>query len=124
MNLKELTDYQLYELIQNKKLDSTIAKLVNEEFKARQLSLAQIQQIITRHDAQFRPEEDESLSLSHKIFLIVFPFLTIIQAILAGKYLANNKQRKWRDFWFYICVGYLAWTVAVIITARPLRKQR
>jgi hypothetical protein len=124
MNLKELTDYQLYELIQNKKLDSTIAKLVNEEFKARQLSLAQIQQIITRHDAQFRPEEDESLSLSHKIFLIVFPFLTIIQAILAGKYLANNKHRKWRDFWFYICVGYLAWTIAVIITARPLRKQR
>ena len=70
MNLKELTDYQLYELIQNKKLDSTIAKLVNEEFKARQLSLAQIQQIITRHDAQFQPEEDESLSLSHKILVI------------------------------------------------------
>ena len=123
MNLKELTDYQLYELIQNKKLDSTITKLANEEFRARQLSLEQIQQIISRHDAQFQPEKDESLSLSHKIFLIVFPFLTIIQAIAAGKYLANNKQRKWRDFWLYICVGYLAWTIGVIIAVRLLRKQ-
>jgi hypothetical protein len=104
-------------------LDSAITKLANEEFKARELSLEQIHQIVTRHDAQFRPEKDEPLGLSHKIFLIVFPFLTIIQAIVAGKYLANNKQRKWKDFWLYICVGYLAWTVGIIITVRLLRKQ-
>lgn len=123
MNLKELTDYQLYALFQNKKLDSAITKLANEEFKARELSSQQIHQIVTRHDAQFQPEKHEPLSLAHKIFLIVFPFLTIIQAIVAGKYLANNKQRKWKDFWLYICVGYLAWTVGIIITVRLLRKQ-
>jgi hypothetical protein len=123
MNLKELTDYQLYELIKNKKLDSTISKLANDEFKARQLSLEEIQQIIARHDAHFQPEKDEPLSLSYKIFLIVFPFFTIIQAIIAGNYLANNQQRKWKDFWLFICVGYLAWTVGIIITVRLLRKQ-
>jgi hypothetical protein len=52
MNLKELTDYQLYELIQNKKLDSTIAKLVNEEFRARQLSLQMLKTFIKGRKAK------------------------------------------------------------------------
>jgi len=124
MNLKELTNYQLYELIQNKKLDTTITRLANDEFKARQLSVDQIQQIIARHDAQFQPERDEPLSVTHKIFLVIFPFLTIIQAIIASKYLATNNRKKWRDFWLYICIGYLVWTVGVIVVVRLLWSHR
>jgi hypothetical protein len=124
MNLKELTDYQLYVLIQNQKLDSTITRLANEEFKTRQLSFDQIQQIVAKHDAQFQPETDEPLSISHKIFLVIFPFLTIIQAIMAGKYLATNKRKKWRDFWLYICIGYFAWTVGIIVVVRLVWKHR
>lgn len=123
MSLKELTDYQLYELIQNKKLDSTIRNSANNEFQARKLSVDQIQQVIAKHDAQFQPEKDEPLSLSDKIFLIAFPFLTMIQAIIAGKYLVRNERKKWRDFWLYICIGYLAWTVGIIIVVKLMRKQ-
>ena len=52
-------------------VDLSIRKAANVEFEDRKLTFEQIGEIIKRHDAQFQPDKD--LSLSYKIFLIVFP---------------------------------------------------
>jgi hypothetical protein len=122
MNEKELTNYQLYALIQNHKLDPSIRDLANREFDSRKLTIEQIGEIVNRHDAQFQPDKDEGLSLSYKLFLIVFPAVLTIQVLIAGRDLANNKRKKWKDFWLFVSLGYLFWTIAIILIVRLFRK--
>jgi hypothetical protein len=44
--LATLTDYQLYEIIQNATLDETLRKSANDEFNKRKLTFEEIQQIV------------------------------------------------------------------------------
>ena len=118
MNLSNLADYQLYEIIQNPKSDKDIKKLANDEFTNRKLSVDQIQKIISIHDAQFRPENDQALELKYKLILILFPFFIPIQSVFAGRWLAKGQKRKWKDYWFYLSLGYLFWTIIIILFAR------
>jgi hypothetical protein len=118
MNLSSLTNYQLYEIIQNSKLDSGIRKLANDEFNSRRLSIDEIQKIVSRRDAHFLPEKNESLKLQYKILLILFPFVIPIQSVFAGKWLASGHKRKWKDYWFYLSLGYLFWTITIILIAK------
>jgi hypothetical protein len=122
MNVTEPSNYQLYPLIQNDKLDSSIRKLANTEFENRKLTLEQIQQIVRQHDIHFKPDKDEGLSILNKCFLIVVPAFFTIQVLIAGRYLANNERKKWKDFWLYVSLGYLFWTVAIILFFRLSRK--
>jgi hypothetical protein len=122
MNEKELTNYQLYALIQNHKLDPSIRDLANREFDSRKLTIEQIEEIVERYDAQFQPDKDEGLSLAYKLFLIVFPAVLTIQVLIAGRDLANNKRKKWKDFWLFVSLGYLFWTIAIILIVRLFRK--
>jgi hypothetical protein len=117
MNPSNLTNYQLYEIIQNSQLDKRIRDIANEEFNNRKLSIDQIQQIIARHDSLFKKTE-ESLSLKYKTLLVIFPFFIPIQSINAAKFLANGQKRKWKEYWFYISLGYLLWTVLIILFFR------
>lgn len=118
MDLSNLTDYQLYEIIQNSKLDNDIRKLANNEFNKRKLSIDQIQEIIARHDTQFQPAKDEPLKIQYKLLLIIFPFFIPIQSAFSGKWLAKGQKRKWKDYWFYLSLGYLFWTIAVILFSK------
>ena len=122
MNVTELSNNQLYALIQNNKLDPSIRNIANREFDSRKLSLEQIGEIVKKHDAQFQPDKDEGLSLGYKILLIVFPAVLTIQILIAGRDLANNKRRRWKDFWFFVSIGYLFWTIAIILIVRLTRK--
>lgn len=118
MDLSGVTNYQLYVIIQNTRLDSSIRKLANDEFNNRNLSLDEIQKIVSRHDAQFLPDKNDSLKLQYKILLILFPFFIPIQSVFAGKWLASGHKRKWKDYWFYLSLGYLFWTIIVILIAK------
>ena len=82
----------------------------------------QIQEIVIQHDRHFKPEKDEGLSMSNKIFLIIVPAFITIQVLIAGRYLANNERTKWKDFWLYGSLGYLFWTIAIILFFTLSRK--
>jgi hypothetical protein len=122
MEVKELSNYQLYALIQNHKLDPSIRNLANSEFDSRKLTIEQIGEIVNRHDAQFKPDKDEGLSLAYKIFLVLFPAVLTIQVLIAGRDLANNRRKKWKDFWLFVSLGYLFWTIAIIFIVRLTRR--
>jgi hypothetical protein len=118
MDLSSLTNYQLYEIAQNSRLDTEIRKKANDEFNNRKLSVDDIQKIIATHNAHFRPDRDEPLKLLYKFLLILFPFLIPVQSVFAGKWLAKGHKRKWKEYWFYLSLGYLFWTIVVIFIAK------
>jgi len=114
MNLSKLTDYQLYELIQNSKLDKDLRNLANSEFNNRKLGIEKIQEIVQRHDTQFEPEKDEPLNAEYKILILLFPLVIPIQSLFATKWLAIGQKRKWKEYWFYLTLGYFIWTILII----------
>jgi len=120
MDLSKLTDYQLYEIIENSQLDKDIRNLANAEFNSRKLSCDQIKQLVLRHDSEFKPSPNQPLETKYKFLLILFPFFISlpIQAIIANKYLIRGQKRKWKDYWFYISVDYLVWTVGIILFSK------
>ncbi len=120
MNLSQLTDYQLYQIIQNSRLDNGIRKLANQEFDNRKLSIDQIQALILNHDKHFKPDKEMSLQAGLKIAIVLFPFFIPIQSLFAVMWLAKGHKRKWKDYWLYLSIGYLFWTVMVIFLAKYL----
>jgi hypothetical protein len=118
MDISRLTNYQLFEIIQNSRLDTEIRKTANDEFNNRKLSAEEIQKIVARHDAQFQPDKDEGLKPEYKLLLILLPFVIPIQSAFAGKWLAKGQKRKWKEYWLYLSLGYLLWTIIVILIAK------
>lgn len=118
MDTKHLSNYQLYEIIQNDKIDFNIRNLANVEFINRKLSLEEVQLIIAKHDLQFKPEMENGLKLSYKLILILFPFFFYIHSLIAGRILAEGNKIKWKEYWKYICFGYLLWTLIVILFSK------
>lgn len=118
MNFTDLSDYQLYEIIQNLKLDDNIRKQANEEFNNRKLTIDQIQKIIAQHDAAFHPGQDEPLELKYKLLLVLFPFFIPIHSAFSGKWLAKGQKRKWKNYWLYLSLGYLFWTIVIILVSK------
>ena len=122
MNVENLSNSQLYVLIQNENLDASICKVANEEFERRKLTIEQIQEIVSQFDSQYKPADEEGLGLPNKIFLVVVPAFFSIQMLNAAKYLAKGQKRKWRDFWLFVCIGWLAWAVGFILYFRFARR--
>lgn len=118
MDFSGLTNYQLYELIQNSRLDAQIRKAANDEFNNRKIGVDEIQQIVARHDVHFQPDKGETLKPVYKLLLILFPFVIPVQSAFAGKWLAKGQKSKWKSYWFYLSLGYLFWTIIVILVAK------
>jgi hypothetical protein len=118
MDCTTLSDYQLYEIIQNGNLDKAIRQVANDEFNKRKLSLDQIQGLIAKHDSQYSPDKDKGLKTSYKLLLIVCPFFIEIHSLFAGRMLAKGQKQKWKDYWMYICLGFLTWTIGIILYAK------
>lgn len=118
MDSSNLSDYQLYEIIQNEKLSQKIRQSANDEFRKRKLSIGQIQELISKHDSQFSPDTKDGLAVQHKILLVIFPLFVEIHSLIAGRMLAKGHKRKWKDYWIYVCIGFFIWTVAIILFAK------
>ncbi len=118
MDSTNLSNYQLYGIIQNKNLSHTIRQSANEEFDKRRLSIDKIQELILKHDSQFSPDKVEGLKIQYKLMLIIFPFFVEIHSLVAGRMLAKGYKRKWKDYWIYVCLGFFIWTVAIIVFAK------
>jgi hypothetical protein len=118
MDSTNLSDYQLYEIIQNMRLDQNIRQAANDEFNKRKLSIDQIQQLIAKHDSQFTSDKEEGIQTKYKILLTICPLFIEIHALIAGRMLAKGQKQKWKDYWLFICLGYLTWTIAIMILAK------
>lgn len=118
MDLSQLSNYQLFEIIQNASLDSNIRKDANAEFDRRKISIDEINQLISAHDSLYKPDRETGLDIKYKIILVVFPFFIFLHNIIASLILDKRKERKFKQYWFYLALGYLFWTVLVILFAR------
>ena len=118
MNLKELTNYQLYEIIQNQKLDRQLRTAANDEFNVRKLSDSEIQEIISKHDSLFHQDKNEPLSVRYKILAVTIPFFWVVHVLSTSRYLARGQKRKWNQYWLFFCIGLVSWTIAIILFAR------
>src|SRR5438128_1274868 len=114
MDTSGLSDYQLYEIIQNKKLHNHVRIIANKEFNKRNLTINELRDIVIRHESIAKPENDQPLSLQYKIFLILFPFFPAIHGIIASRFLSNGEKKKWKAYWLYICLGYTFWTLVLL----------
>lgn len=118
MSINSLSNSQLYALIQNDKLDPLIRKAANDEFTRRGLAIEEIQKIVSEFDSQYKPVDQEGLDLAHKIFLIIVPAFFTIQMLVAGRYLAKGQKKKWKDFWLFVCIGWIVWTIGFVLFFR------
>ena len=118
MNLSQLTNYQLFEIIQNTAIDRDIRKNADTEFNKRKISIDEISELVSIHDSLYKPEKESGLALKYKILLVLFPFFIVIHNIIAALILDKGKQYKFRQYWFYITLGYLLWTLLVILFAK------
>jgi hypothetical protein len=122
MSVENLSNSQLYAIIQNEQMDASIRKIANEEFTRRNLTIEQIQEIVRHFDLQYKPARQEGLGLANKIFLVAVPAFFTIQVLVAGRYLASGQKKKWKDFWRYVCLGWLVWTIGFILYFRFARR--
>jgi hypothetical protein len=118
MNFKQLSNYQLYEIIQNQKLDKDIRTLATDEFDLRKLTMEQIREIIKKRESLFQPEKGEHLNFKYKIVALIIPFFWVIHVLMTSRYLARGQKRKWNEYWLFFCIGLLLWTIAIIIIAK------
>ena len=122
MSIDNLSNSQLYAIIQNKQIDASIRKIANEEFTSRNLTIEQIQEIVNHFDSEYKPADQEGLDLVNKIFLVAVPAFFTIQVLIAGRYLASGQKKKWKDFLFFACLGWIVWTIGVILYFRLVRR--
>ena len=112
MDLTKLSEYQLYEIIQNMNLDKDIRNSANVEFNNRNLSTDKINQIIALHDSRFKPDV-QGLQFWVKFLLILLPLFPI-QIFFAGQFLARGEKQKWKEYWLFLSIGYLFWAIVII----------
>jgi hypothetical protein len=118
MNLKQLSNHQLYEIIQNRKLNKDIRTSADNEFNSRRLTKEEILEIVIRRDSMLRPDRDEPLSIKYKIVAVLIPFFWVIHVLMTSTYPARNQNRKWKEYWLFFCIGVLLWTIVVILIGK------
>ena len=118
MDTSQLTDYQLYEIIQDKKLHNHIRIVANKEFNKRNLSINDLREIVLRHESLYNKVEEKALPWQYRILLIICPFILPLHTIIASRFLTGNANRKWKAYWLYICFGFVVWTIALLAFSR------
>ena len=116
--MSKLSNYQLFEIIQNTSLNKSIRNEANTEFDKRKISIDEVSQLVSLHDSRYKPDKETGLDLKYKLILVVFPFFIFLHNIIAAVILDKRKEYKFKQYWFYLALGYLLWTVIVILFAR------
>ena len=118
LNFDLLSNYQLYELVRNKNLDVDIRLIANTIFEKRGLSINAIHELEEKHNSQFKFKDPIGLEAYQKIILIVCPAFIVIHNLIAGRLYAKGKIQKWKDYWFYFCLGCILWTIVIVLYAK------
>lgn len=120
MNLNQLTNFQLYEIIQNAKLDKHLKSAAQHEYNLREVTGEEIGEIVRRHNSIYQSRHSEPLSLKYKMVALVIPFLWVVHVLITSRYPARGQRRKWNEYWLCVCFGLLLWTIAIIVIGRHI----
>lgn len=118
LNFDLLSNYQLYELVRNKNLDVDIRLLANNIFEKRDLNINEIKELEEKHNSLFVSKDPIGLETYQKIILIICPAFILIHSLIAGRLYAKGKIQKWKDYWFYLCLGCMLWTIGIVLYAK------
>ena len=113
MDTSQLTDYQLYEIIQDKKLHNHIRIVANKEFNKRNLSINDLREIVMRHESLSNKEEEKPLAWQYKLLLIICPFILPLDSIISRRFFSGKLNLKWKTYWLYICSGVILWSIVL-----------
>lgn len=121
MNTASLSTFQMYALLKNSKLNKEIKNSVQIEFNNRNLSTDEIDELQTKYDYVVLADKTSRLKPIHKILLIVFSLLIIVQYVniifpaLAAYLLGKGKIKMHNAYWLYLKIGIVIWCIILII---------
>ena len=118
MNADKLSNYQLFKIIGNKRLDSEIRIVAKTELNVRRLSSEEIETLINTTASKYSNADKESLSIIYKLIAMLIPFLWVVHILLTSRYLAHGKVKKWNEYWRYFCLGLVVWAMIAILIGR------
>lgn len=122
--MPEPSNYQLYVLIRNKKLQPAIRRAAQALWDARHVNEAEQQQLKKRWDNFSRPEQDRPMKMKFRLLVLFFPFAPetgILQAFISSCLLAYGHRKKWRNYWNAVMLGHLLWLIALTLLFYLLR---
>ncbi len=118
MEFQALSDQELYNLIQDKKLAPEALEIARQEFLIRNLSIEVVDILGMNREAAIIKLNNKGLSLIDKLSIIVFPFVPRLQVAFANKHLAKKNLKSWKQHWNYVALGFAFWTIVIILFAR------
>lgn len=122
MATSNLSNYQLYALLQNRGLDGSIHEQVKTELERRRLSAEEWERLRRKYVTHYPLDDGPGLSIGEKLLLILVPAVFTLQVLWATRDLASHKRRRWKDFWFYVSIGYFVWKVVILLLVRWLKR--
>ena len=118
MNPKALSDQQLYAMVMDQSLPEKVKAVVNEEFKLRGFTQAVIDQLAVTYEHQQQQDLHSDVGWGEKLFIVLFPFFTLIHAIVANRHIKQGAPHRWRKHWNLLTLGYLLWTLFIFLFAK------
>jgi hypothetical protein len=115
---KDLSDFQLYSLIMGSNLEHDLKSELEKEFKSRNFSFQQLDEMEMKLKPLNQTENQEGLSLSGKAIIIAIPFFILIHAIFANRHIKKGAQKKWRQYWNYIILGHFIWSILLMLIVK------
>lgn len=123
MKLKELSDFQVYALYQNKNLPYFFKKFVDIEFTQRHFSEEYQNELFEKY--QKCTSSNQNITFFQKIiflilnpFLIYFGFLFIIYLIPVYWFILKGYSNKVKQFWQFTALGCLFWLIFVLLFSK------
>lgn len=127
MNTEQLSNFQLLLLSKNKANNSIVRKLALAEFERRKLNEDEILSLSHKYKEFRNAEKQMSLPKYAKILLLVFApllcghvLLLILQNIFNAVLLDKGYFKMEKQYWAFITLGYLLWTLLFLIFAKLL----
>ncbi|PSK94952.1 hypothetical protein [Taibaiella chishuiensis] len=114
--MQQISNRQLYALLQNERLESSLRLHVQWLWDQRRITTAEEQQLAAQYRSLFLPAT--ALKKRYILLALVFPFvvqLFFIQAFISARLLACGNRKKWYPYWRAVCAGYLLY-LALLLT--------
>ncbi|UII21700.1 hypothetical protein [Fulvivirga ligni] len=120
MEIQNLSNYDLYVLIMDQSMKEDKLLAAEDEFKNRQLSFQEIDALSLKYEQAKRNVKPQELTTATKITLIIFPFFLLPHVFVSIQHLKTGHAEKWKQYWRFVALGHLFWTILVITIFRYL----
>lgn len=126
MKVDQLTNLQLYSLYNNKANNSFIRTITKREFENRKINNVETNDLLSRHSSITKKENQKPLPTFCKILLLLLApifssiFLMILHNIAATVLLDKGYFKMQKQYWFFVTLSYLLWTLVLLATSKTL----